>query len=171
MTGEDLKVEELTAGKPEAAPVVLEVAKVAPKTWAEFLLYLRQVSISTATNLEQGNLLYEVHADVRPLSITVAFPQSAAVFHEYLEDKEIYARLRNHMADFFEVSVEELKFRTQVITDVEIKDKNFRTKVEIDDELKSTSEETRRQKILNDPFVREAEKLFNAKVDKVILNE
>ena len=171
LTGEDLKVEDVPTGKSEAAPDEEPVVAKAPKTWAEFLVFLRSVSIATATNLEQGNLLYEVHAEARPLTITVAFPTNAAVFHEYLEDKEINARLRGHIADFFEVDLKEVNFRSQVISEDEVKDKNFKTKVEIDDELKSTQAEIKRQKILNDPFVKEAEKLFNSKIDKIILND
>ena len=32
-------------------------------------------------------------------------------------------------------------------------------------------EEEKKQKILNDPYVKEAEKLFNSKIDKIILKE
>jgi hypothetical protein len=39
------------------------------------------------------------------------------------------------------------------------------------DELEHQGREERRQKILNDPFVKEAEKIFNSKVDKIILND
>ena len=51
------------------------------------------------------------------------------------------------------------------------KDKNFKTTVEIGDESRRSKEEERRQKILNDPYVKEAEKLFNSKIDKIILND
>ena len=83
----------------------------------------------------------------------------------------MYARLKNHLSDFFEVDIEQVQFKTQLLTSEEKKDKNFRTKVEIDDEMKKQHEEERRQKILNDPYVKEAEKLFNSKIDKIILKE
>jgi DNA polymerase-3 subunit gamma/tau len=93
------------------------------------------------------------------------------VFKEFLDDKEIYARLKNHLADYFEVDIEKLQFKTQLLTVEEQKDKNFKTTVEIGDESRRSKEEERRQKILNDPYVKEAEKLFNSKIDKIILND
>jgi DNA polymerase-3 subunit gamma/tau len=174
LKGEDLKVEEVpqTTGKPEArASVKVEAPKKMAKTWNDFLAYLRQTSAATATNLEHGNLLHEINVNNTPLLITIAFPQDAEVFKEYLEEKEVYARLKNHLADFFEVDIDKIQFRTQLISTEEKEEKNFRTKVEIDDELKAQQEEAKRQKILNDPYVKEAEKLFNSKIDKIILKE
>lgn len=174
LKGEDLKVEEVpqTPGKTEArASVKVEAPKKLAKTWNDFLAYLRQTSAATATNLEHGNLLHELNTENRPLLINVAFPEDASVFKDYVEEKDIYARLKNHISDFFEVDIEQVQFKTQLLSTEEKKDKNFRTKVEIDDELKLQNEEARRQKILNDPYVKEAEKLFNSKIDKIILKE
>ncbi len=175
LKGEDLKVEEVpqTPGKPEArvASMKVEAPKKLAKTWNDFLAYLRQTSPATATNLEHGNLLQEINTNAQPLMITIAFPVEGEVFKEYMEEKEVYARLKNHLADFFEVDIDKIQFRTQLLSDEEKKDSNFRTKVEIDDENRAEQEEAKRQKILNDPYVKEAEKLFNSKIDKIILKE
>lgn len=175
LSGDDVKVNDIPQGSAEKKTPLVEVAPVvAPKkimkTWDEFLQYLKTSSPTTAANLEHGNLLETLNFDGDVLYISVGFPEDAGVFKEYLEDKDIFARLKNNLADFFEVSFEKLSFKTKLLNDEEKKDKNFRTKVEIDDELKRNEEEDRRQKILNDPYVREAEKLFNAKIDKIILN-
>jgi DNA polymerase-3 subunit gamma/tau len=145
----------------------------APRTrsWPEFLAYLRQASPATAANLEHGNLLHDFDATAKPLSITVAFPQAAAVFKDYLDDRDTYARLKGHLADFFELSVDEINFRSSLLTEEEKQDKNFRTQVEIADEERRRAQEELRQKILNDPYVKEAEKLFNSKVDKIVLKD
>jgi DNA polymerase-3 subunit gamma/tau len=174
LKGDDLKIEEIpqTPGKPEArASLKVEAHQEMAKTWNDFLAYLRQTSAATAANLEHGNLLQELSVNNRPLLITVAFPEDAAVFKEYVEEKEVYARLKNHLADFFELDIDQIHFKTQLLSSEEKKDKNFRTKVEIDDEEKQRVEEEKRQKILNDPYVKEAEKLFNSKIDKIILKE
>ena len=179
LTGEDLKLGDVAqgtpaVGKPEA--VVVTTEKVAQpvklaKTWNDFLTYLRQTAPATAANLEHGNLIEEIDSSVEPLMIQVTFPEDAAVFKEYVEEREIYARLKNHLADFFEMDIEKINFKTQIMSLEEKKDKNFKTKVEIDEEIRSNIVEERRQKILNDPFVKEAEKLFNAKIDKIILKD
>ena len=176
LNGDDIKLGEVSqTGKPSAVEVPTVV--VAPevvrpaKTWIEFLNYLRQTSPATAANLEHGNLLEAIDIELVPLSIQIAFPETAGVFKEFLDEKEVYSRLKNHLADFFEVDIEKINFKTLLLSEEEKKDINFRTKVEIDDEIRLNREEERRQKILNDPFVKEAEKLFNSKVDKIILND
>ncbi len=180
LTGEDLKLGDVnqgsTPGKSETGESKVVAApapapKKVPKTWNEFLGYLRQTSPATAANLEHGNLLEEIDTDSVPLIIQIAFPEDASVIKEYVDEKDIYARLKNHLADFFEIDIEKIQFRTTLLTHEEKKDKNFRTKVEIDDEARNNRLEERRQKILNDPYVKEAEKLFNVKIDKIILKD
>lgn len=181
LTGEDLKlgdVNQAAPGKSDAgeskvvaAPVEVVAPKKIPKTWNDFLGYLRQTSPATAANLEHGNLLEEIDTHSVPLIIQIAFPEDASVIKEYVDEKDIYARLKNHLADFFEIDIEKIQFRTTLLTHEEKKDKNFRTKVEIDDEARNNRLEERRQKILNDPYVKEAEKLFNVKIDKIILKD
>lgn len=173
LKGDDVKIEEIPqSGKSEAgAPAEVEAPKKLAKTWDEFLGYLRSVSPATAANLEHGNLIEEININSVPLTIRVGFPQDAGVFKDYLDEKDIYARLKNHLADFFEIDIEKIQFKAQLLTDEEKKDKNFRTKVEIEEEARLNKLEERRQKILNDPYVKEAEKLFNSKIDKIILND
>lgn len=176
LTGEDLKVSEVSQGKSEAGePVEVVAAPVAqPKkvrSWNDFLAYLSQVSPATAANLGHGNLLHEVDTESVPLSIEVAFPEDAAVIKEYIDERDVYAKLKNHLADFFEIDIEKINFKTSLLSLEEKKDKNFKTKVELDDEARNNHEEERRQKILNDPFVKEAEKLFNSRIDKIILKD
>ena len=173
LKGEDVKIEEISqSGKSEAgATVQIEAPKKLAKTWDDFLGYLRTSSPATAANLEHGNLIEEININSVPLTIRIGFPENAAVFKEFLDEKDIYARLKNHLADFFEIDIEKIQFIAQLLTDEEKKDKNFRTKVEIEDETRMNRLEERRQKILNDPYVKEAEKLFNSKIDKIILND
>ncbi|MGE3608903.1 MAG: DNA polymerase III subunit gamma/tau [Bacteriovoracaceae bacterium] len=174
LTGEDIKLDELPQKSSETKAVVVEEKKTLPtlaKTWNDFLNYLQQISPSTAANLAHGNLLNEIDTTLVPFSLIVAFPEDAAVFKEYLEEKDIYARLKNQISDFFEIDIEKIQFKTQLLSHEEKKDKNFKTKVEIDDEIKQNREEEKRQRILNDPFVKEAERLFNSKIDKIILND
>ena len=172
LKGEDVKIEEIPQlVKSEAVVTVKVPSKQLSKTWDHFLSYLLTAAPATAANLEHGNLIEELNINMVPLSIQIAFPEDAAVFKDFLDDKDIYARLKNHLADFFEVDIEKLQFKTQLITAEEKKDKNFKTTVEIGDEARKNKEEERRQKILNDPYVKEAEKLFNSRIDKIILNE
>jgi DNA polymerase-3 subunit gamma/tau len=176
LSGTDLKLGEVSQrGKPDAGATTVTAASAAepkkPRTWNEFLGYLRQSSPATAANLEHGNLIEALDSNSVPLTVHLAFPIEAGVFKEYVDDREVYSRIKNHLADFFEIDIEKINFRTQLLSVEEKKDKNFKTKVELDAEAHRTREEERRQRILNDPFVKEAERLFNAKIDKIILKD
>ena len=173
LSGDDIKLGEVPQqGKSEAGESSIVAAPAAPKkvlTWNDFLAYLRQTSPATAANLEHGNLLQEIDTQSVPLTIEVAFPEEASVFKEYVDERDVYARLKNHLSDFFELDIEKINFRTQLLSASAKMEKNFQTIVELEEEAIRNREEERRQKILNDPFVKEAEKLFNSKIDKIIL--
>ncbi len=176
LSGTDRKLGEVSQlGKTEAgatnAAVIEAVEQKKIRTWGDFLGYLRQSSPATAANLEHGNLLAALDTNSVPLTVHVGFPMEAAVFKEYIDERDVYSKIKNHLADFFETDIEKLNFRTQLLSVEEQKDKNFKTKVELDDEAQQSLEEERRQRILNDPFVKEAERLFNAKIDKIILKD
>ncbi len=176
LTGEDLKLSEVdrpgkSPGELSEASEEVQVAPKKVKSWNDFLAHLHHTAPATAVNLGHGNLLHEIDTESVPLSIRVAFPADAAVFKEYVDEKEVCTRLKKHLADFFETDIEKINFKTQLLTHEEKKDKNFKTKVEEDDEARNNREEDKRQKILNNPFVKEAEKLFNSKIDKIILKD
>ena len=159
--------EPLTEKVAKPAPVI----PAGPKSWDGFLNYLRETSPATATNLEHGNILDENSLELRPIEIKIAFPEAAAVFRDYLEDREVYARLKQVAVQYFSSLEEELSIRFLIINNEEKEAKNFRTKVELDDEHRASVVENRRSKIFNDPFIKEAEKIFNAKIDKIILKD
>lgn len=173
LRGDDLQLGEVPqAGKSEAGgPKLVKTPKKITKTWDDFLVYLRTVSPATAANLEHGNLIETIRLEINPIVIKIAFPENASVFKDFLDEKETYARLKNHLADFFETDIDSIEVRSQLLSDEEKKDKNFKTKVELSDEERKNRQEQRRLKILNDPYVLEAEKIFNSKIDKIILND
>lgn len=176
LSGEDLKLGEIPqAGKSKAEVASTEAGPMSVKpmlkTWNDFLNYLSQTSPATSANLAHGNLLKEVDSTLTPLVVEIAFPETALVFKEYVDDRDVYSRIKNQLSDFFEVEIEKVTFKTQLITDEEKKDINFKTKVELDEEERMNFENEKKQKILDNPFVKEAEKLFNSKIDKIILKD
>jgi DNA polymerase III subunit gamma/tau len=173
LKADDIIVQEVEqSGKSQGeARVRVAPLKEIKKGWGDFLLYLKNIAPATAANLERGNLLQDVDAKTLPLLIHLAFPEDGAVFKEFIDERESYAKLKNHLADFFEVDIEKIEFRTTILSSEEKIQKNFKTQVELDDEVRIGHEENRRQKILNHPYVKEAEKLFNSKIDKIILKE
>jgi DNA polymerase-3 subunit gamma/tau len=173
LKGEGVKIQEVPqAGKSEAgAKITIEAPRKILKTWEGFIDYLRQGAPATAANIEHGNLIDPLNMNTVPFVVRVGFKSDAVVFKEYLEEKEVYSKLKNHLADFFEIDIEKFNLNFQLLSEEQKKDKNFRSKVEIDDETRRQRLKEREQSILNDPFVKEAEKLFNAKIDKIILKD
>jgi len=174
LSGDDHKLSDVPQSHAEKKTATIEentVPRKAVKTWDDFLPFLRKNSPATAANIEHGNLINPISVSETSVSIFLGFPEDSAVFKEYLEEKDTLARLKNNMADFFEIGLDKIQFKTKLLSVEEKKDTNFKTKVEIDDEIKLNDEEAKRQKILNDPYVQEAEKLFNTKIDKIILNQ
>jgi DNA polymerase III subunit gamma/tau len=171
LSADDLPLDEIPQSPIATAPIMAKAAEMKPRDWSSFLEYLRQSSPTTAVNLEHGNLFQEMFMTDGTLSIKVAFPEEAAVFKEYLDERDAYARLKNHLADFFEVAIDKVNFQTVLISPEEKATKNFKTKLEIEDERLRGQQEEKRNKIVNDPYVKEAEKLFNAKIDKIVLKE
>ncbi len=122
-------------------------------------------------NLELGDYLRAPQFVDDKLVIEVGYVEDEMMPADYLKDPEVMAKLKLLLANFYEVSIEQIQVRFLTLTQDEAKKTGF---ISISDrhEKKSKDEvEQRRNLILNDPYVKEAEKLFNAKVDKVILKE
>ena len=85
---------------------------------------------------------------------------------DYLSEPEVFSKLQNNLAEYFEV--EKNKIRLQLIN-VQSSE-NFVSTAEIKEQLAETSMQEKVESFKNNPLLREAEKIFNAKVDKVIID-
>lgn len=155
----------------QAAEVLPEREIPKEKTWVGFLNFLRETSPATATNLEHGNIFESVSFSSVPLEVKIAFPEAASVFRDFLEEKEVYARLKKNGLQYFELKEDQFNFRFIILNDEEKSASNFRTKVELDDERRANIVESRRSKFYENQYIQEAEKIFNAKIDKIILKD
>ena len=150
-----------------AAP---EVRVTTPKTWDGFLDHLKTISPATLSNLEQGNLNRPVSTQDANLVIELAYPEEAILFKDFLDDKEVYQRLIEHISEYFEVEKESVKFRTVLINRADESNQGFKTRAQLAEEEKKRAEDERRDKVSNHPTIKGAEKLFNARIDKINLN-
>jgi DNA polymerase-3 subunit gamma/tau len=176
LSGSDLKISEIPTGdKSNITQSNLNKSQQKEekvlKTWNGFIDFLKQKSPTTAANLSYGNPLHEIDFNSSPCLIQIFFPEDSSVFKDYLEEKDVKERLKLLLSEFFEKEVSQIILKTQVLSNKDKMDKNFKSKIEIEDEEKSTRNNEKRRSILNNPYVNEAEKLFNSKIDKVILND
>jgi len=145
--------------------------KTINKSWPGFIEELRKENPTTASNIEHGNLVEDIFYNENTLSITLGFLKEAEVFKEFLDKKEIRDKILKQLSVYFELDEKQIKFFVQILSQEDQVEKKFKSRVEIDEEARLNEIEEKKKKILNDPFVREAEKIFNAKVDKIILNK
>jgi hypothetical protein len=153
------------------AEIQEEVKKFQAKSWEDFLIFIKKESPTTAVNLEHGNLLTNLVHENERLQIDLGFMEDAQVFKEYLEQKEIYQRLLGSLAHFFQTNPAKIVFKISLLKQEEKDEKKFKSRLEIDEDEKKRILEERKQKILDDPYIREAEKIFNSKIDKIILKD
>ena len=155
----------------EQAPITLKPRfESSTHAWDLLLQHLFDKAPATAANLEQGNILENFNLEDEVPTIRVGFPTSADVFFDYLSDREVQIKLIKEMEDFFKLAPGSLKLHLTLLKESKNLE-NFKTKIEIEVEKKEEEIEGKKKTLTENPFVQEAQKLFNAKIDKIILNE
>ncbi|HLW56151.1 MAG TPA: DNA polymerase III subunit gamma/tau [Bacteriovoracaceae bacterium] len=169
LSSSPVKVEEKSEGKPEAGETEKVEPKKVVKTWEGFLTHLKAISPATLSNLEQGNLVGEPDFSSSEIFIELGFPEESGIFKEFLEDKEVYERLIDHLAEYFEISKQKIRFKTSIVNTSDEQMKDFKTRAQLAEEKKLEEANKKREEILNNPSIQAAQKLFNARIDKINL--
>ena len=139
--------------------------------WDHFLKFIGEKSAALAAYLEQGNLLHDVDFEISPLNLKVGFPATAKVFYDYLQTRETFDRLRSILAEYTGFEIEALQIETLLVDPDQVGETNFKSKAELNQEIQEQEQEQKKQELLQNPFIVQAQNLFNAKIDKVLLNE
>jgi DNA polymerase-3 subunit gamma/tau len=160
--------EEKKVTTPAPVSVIEEKKSTGPKdlTWEGFLNDLGSRSPASASNLEQGNTLSPLRLDNGHLYIELGFGYSGQVFMDYLNEPEVFQKVVNNLADYFGVEKANVKLE---LKQAQAKD-DFVSQAEIREQKAQVTMQDRMDEFKNNPLLKEAEKLFNAKVDKVILD-
>lgn len=136
------------------------------KTWEGFLKDLLKKSPATASNLEQGNILKPIEQNNDFLSIEIGFGFSGEVFIEYLQESEVHQKLVNNLASYFQIDASKVNLQFQKV--------NSATEFVSSADEREQEEKVKHEQLVQDfksnPLLKEAEKIFNAKIDKVILS-
>lgn len=148
-----------------------EEISIAPKemqdlTWEGFLTYLNSKSPASASNLEQGNITSPLHFENGVLSVELGFGFSGMVFFDYLSDNEVHQKVVNHLADYFSIDKNNVQLKLKEVLSHE----TFVSTAAIKEQLAEISMQEKIETFKNNPLLKEAEKMFNAKVDKVIID-
>ena len=141
------------------------------KSWEGFSEYLFSTSPASASNLEQGNLLRPILYTDSSLVVDLGFPESAKVFFDYLNEPESFEKLKNNLANFFDLTADQVQCNLTLVEKVRAQNENFKSKVEIKVEEEKRKDMETEQMISEDPIIKHAESIFNSSVDKVRLNK
>jgi DNA polymerase-3 subunit gamma/tau len=166
------KIMSFPASEPEKSKptaTVIEVKVVGKKdlSWEGFLNDLGAKAPVSASNLEQGNTIAPLRLENGNLNIELGFGYSGQVFMDYLNEQENFNKLLNNLSDYFEVDKKNIKLELVSVSP----NKDFISQSEIREQKAQVSIDDRVAEFKNNPLLREAEKIFNSKVDKVILDQ
>lgn len=151
-----------------AAPKVEVAAPVMPKdiSWEGFLNYLNMKAPASASNLEQGNITSPLRLENGELSVELGFGYSGMVFLDYLSEPEVFQKIVNHLSEYFQVEATKVHLAMIKVNSGE----EFISTAAIKEQLAEISMMEKVEIFKNNPLLKEAEKMFNAKVDKVIID-
>jgi DNA polymerase-3 subunit gamma/tau len=155
---------------PVVEPTLVSAGPIGPinkeLTWDGFLDSLRTKAPAMTSNLEQGNIVGDLYLEAGSLKIEIGFADSEKVFFDFLQDTSASTKLCPFLAQYFEVALEKVNLKL-----THVQQENFQSKAAIQEIARIDAEKVDENNILENPFVKQAQELFGAKVDKVILNK
>ena len=156
--------------KPNLGISSQRTVSVKPKSWESFFSFLEQSSPATASNLEQGSVVEKMKLSDESLKIQYGFKDSAKVFWEHLNENETKKRLEGFISKFFDIPLQGVDIKLNLLTKEQGLKEEFLSVAEKNLKRDELLNEKNKQELKSHPMIQEAEKLFNSKVDKVILN-
>ncbi len=143
---------------------------IKPKTWKSFFSFLEESSPATASNLEQGSIVEGMKLYDDSLKIQYGFKESAKVFWEHLNENETKKRLEGFVSKFFDIPLQGVDIKLNLLTKEQGLKEEFLSVAEKNQKRDELLSEKNKEELKSHPMIQEAEKLFNSKIDKVILN-
>ena len=176
--GKSAPVEVKKKTEPTKLEVVEEIQTETPKiqevveiSWEGFIKDLYKNNKPIAVNLERGNLLNKDSLGKENTTLNIAFAEECRIFFDFLNEYETSQSLINSLASYLQTDSSNISINLHMIDDQARADKNFKSSVEIEENIIMEKRDEKRKEIETNRFIKEAEELFNTKVEKIILNE
>lgn len=138
-------------------------------SWNGFLRFSSERNPALAMNLERGNILNKGFFTASEMTMEIGFDHEAKIFFDFLKEPENNLKLQELINEYLEADDYycELKLLNQTDKD----SVNFESTVAIQEKEKKEMQDNMRQEILDNKHIQTAEKIFNTKVSKVVLND
>ena len=141
------------------------------KNWDDFIHFLYTKSPASASNLEQGNIVKPLEVNANGVYIELGFKESEKVFFDYLNEISVFKKLQDNLADFFHKNPGDIQIKLFLVDEIKKKEYNFQSRAEINQEKLEEDRENKKQQLLNDENIKEAQRLFGVEVDKIVLKD
>lgn len=153
------------------APPIVEPVKPVEISWEGFIKDLYKNNKPIAVNLERGNLLNKDALGKESTTLNIAFAEECRIFFDFLNEYDNTQSLLKSLADYTSSEPAKLSLNLHMINEQAREDRNFKSSVEIEEHAIMLKQDEKRKEIETNKYIKEAEELFNSKVDKIILNE
>jgi DNA polymerase-3 subunit gamma/tau len=150
---------------PPLSPVVQNT-----KDWDGFVKHLSKKSQILILNIDQGNLLKPFNLENGKLKLDLAFDANGKFSYECLIERDQRERLIQCLEEFFEIEKSKIELNLILLTEDQKTEYNFFSRAEMENQKKEKRVHIKKENLLQHPNLQEAEKIFNAKIDKVIIN-
>jgi len=132
-------------------------------TWEQFLLFAQTKMGALATNLLEGNLTKPISIASNGINIHYGFTEDSKVFFEHFTAPETMGKFKDLISEFFNISRENVNLSAVMISDA----MGFKSIAQEHEHIIQTEKDNKKQEFLQNPMVKEFEKIFNKKIDKV----
>ena len=161
----------VNAAPAKAAPVAPVKPKTANPSFDALVESLGNDSMTIRGNLEMGNFVEAPKLTDDGVSVIIGFHDKDILPREFLQDTDVMPKLRTKIASHFGVKPEKTMIKLVAVDEAEALRNGFTSLADRETKKHQTEVKEKREKLLNDPYIKEAEKLFGAKVDKVVLKD
>lgn len=157
--------------KDELVAEVINPKGITGKNWSEFEGFLKKEIPTIYAELEQGNIVSELNLANDSAVITYGFAGQSKLFYDHLIDTagEGKEKIEALMKSFFKVDNAHIEL--SFMQEAEAIEKQFISKSDIREKEHQKDLEDKKEELQAHPVIKEAEKLFNTKIDSIKLNE
>jgi DNA polymerase-3 subunit gamma/tau len=145
--------------------------EIPTKTSKEFLISLESISPSIKSHLDQGAFTKEPQFLGDKFLVDYGFESDKNISKEFLLDRDINLKLIKLIAEFFNIEEQKIQLNIHNITKEMVKETGFSSYIDQESANQEEIKKQKKERILNDPVIQEAQKIFNSKIDKVIIKE
>lgn len=160
-----------TPAKKKVTSIETAKPKVANPSFEALVDHMGNDAIAIRGNLAMGNFIESPRMTDDGVSLVLGFHAKDTMPREYLQDSEVMPKFRTKVADHFGVTPEKTMIKIVAVSEEEAAKISFIGLSEREEKKYQAQINEKRERLLNDPYVKEAEKLFGAKVDKVVLKD